>query len=151
MANSGFTLPGFAEINIPLNSYSTQQTAWGLIDAAGMTSEWTEYAIEGFGILTARGSEGSYWTETTGGANSGDFIGSLGAGDGPDLNSLRFGFRVAAAIPAPSCSGVMLGLMIVASRRRRQGGFHVAVLSEIDGCGFGRMCDEQSHARTVCR
>jgi hypothetical protein len=143
MANSGFTLPGFAEINIPLNSYPTQQTAWGLIDAAGMTSEWTEYALEGFGTLVGRGSDGSFWTSSSGGSNAGDSIFELGAGDPPDLNSLRFGFRVAAVVPAPSSSGVVLGLLILLSRRRRQGGFHVAVHSKVGKRGIHRVCDVQ--------
>lgn len=35
MANAGFNLPGFTERFIPLASYPTQQSPWGLLDTAG--------------------------------------------------------------------------------------------------------------------
>lgn len=122
MANGGFNLPGFAEIQIPLNSYPTVQTPWGLIDAAGMTSEWTEYVLGAGNSLEARGADGSAWTSSEGVAYISDTIYELGVGEAPDFGRLLTGFRVAAAIPAPPVFALGLGVVIMASRRRRFGG-----------------------------
>jgi sulfatase modifying factor 1 len=121
MANSGFSLPGFVELTIPLNSYPTQQTAWGLIDAAGMTTEWTEESLITAGQLVGRLADGSYWTSSGGSASVLDRI-TASSGDDPDLNSLRNGFRIAAVIPSPSVvatAGIAFSLFM---RRRRLGG-----------------------------
>jgi len=119
MANSGFSSGAFG---IPLNSYLDVRTPWGLVDTAGMTSEWTEEVLGIGSSLEARGADGSAWTSSGGVAFFSDQVIELGLGDAPDLGSLLSGFRVAAAVPSPSTFAIGLGLASVLLRRRRIGG-----------------------------
>gem|GEM_PF-1188843 len=121
MANSGFDLPGGQDFLIPLNSYPNVRTPWGLIDAAGMTSEWTEEVIGTVGSLEDRIADGSYWTGSSGNSFFADQV-IGGGGDAPDIGSLINGFRIAASVPAPSSFAMMLGAFLVCMRRRRFGG-----------------------------
>lgn len=113
-ANSGFNLPGDAQFRIPLMSYDTA-SYYGMRDAAGGTREWTE------SILTAAGApfrmvHGSGWA-TVGFTT--DRINRTGALF-PDSEGTIYGFRIAAAIPAPSTSGILLVMIGVLARRRRR-------------------------------
>jgi hypothetical protein len=122
MANAGFDLPGNTDFLIPLNSYPTVRTPWGLVDAAGMTSEHVEEPILTAGRLVARGAEGSSWASSGAVAIASDEIYEFGAGDAPDIGSLISGFRVAAVIPSPSSFAVGSGFVLFILRRRRLGG-----------------------------
>jgi len=122
MANSGFDLPGGQDFLIPLNSYPNVRTPWGLIDAAGMTSEWTEGFRGVNGSLEIRVTDGSWWTSSNGSSFFADQIISSG-GDAPDIGSLIRGFRIAAAIPSPSAFAISLGGIITMTRRTRYGGY----------------------------
>ncbi len=121
MANAGFDLPGNTDFLIPLNSYPNVRTPWGLVDAAGMTSEWTEEVRGVAGSLEVRALDGSAWTESGGVSFFADQIVSSAA-DAPDIGSLFNGFRVAAAIPSPSTFAVGCGVALIVLRRRRLGG-----------------------------
>ena len=124
MANAGFDLPGNTDFLIPLNSYPSVRTPWGLVDAAGMTSEWTEEVLGIGSSLEARGADGSAWTSSGGVAFFSDQVIELGLGDAPDLGSLLSGFRVAAVIPAPSTFAIGAGISLFVLRRRRLAGSH---------------------------
>jgi hypothetical protein len=124
MANAGFDLPGALDFEIPLNSYPNVRTPWGLVDAAGMTREWTEEAVLTAGQLVARRADGSYWTQSGGVAFFSDQVISAGSDD-PDIGSLINGFRIAAVVPSPSTVAIGMATLFLGTRRRRQGGFHV--------------------------
>jgi formylglycine-generating enzyme required for sulfatase activity len=118
MANSGFSSGAFG---IPLNSYPDVRTPWGLVDAAGMTSEWTEGVLGAGGSLEDRLMGGSAWTDSPGNSFFADQV-IIDPSSAPDLGLLVSGFRIAAVVPSPSTFALgMLGL-VVASRRRRLGG-----------------------------
>lgn len=58
-ANGGWFDSANSQYRVLLGAYPDIQTPWGLLDAAGGTSEWTEEVI-GFGdLLEARGFDGS--------------------------------------------------------------------------------------------
>lgn len=115
-ANSVFSLPNFAEFLIPLGSYPQTTTPWGLLDAAGMTTEWTE----------------SIATATTGDRYR--ILDGSGAGqpDGrpldliphrsseyPNLTFADYGLRIGMAVPNPSGLFVIgIGLITHGKRRR---------------------------------
>ncbi len=131
MANAGMDLPGGTDFLIPLNSYPNVRTPWGLVDAAGMTAEWTEEVVGVGDALEGRRADGSYWTESGGVSFFSDQIRS-GGSDAPDIGSLRYGFRIAAVVPTPSTFATgLLGLCIF-SRRRRLGGSDA--IRSIAGC-----------------
>ena len=113
-ANSDFILPNRGERFIPLGSYPTAQTPWGLLDAAGATGEWTEslYVLEGQQYRRVDGSR--YGTDA-----SSDQIFEGGA-VGPNTVFSALGLRLATSIPQP---GVILtlvpGFWYALLRRRR--------------------------------
>lgn len=121
MANVGFNLPGFSEVNIPLGSYPTQLSPWGLLDTAGGMREWMETGIyNGDGSLAARVLDGSGWGSSQGTASSGDYAGYR-AGSEPGWGLSDFGFRLAATIPAPGAIvlGVVAGVFFTQRTRTR--------------------------------
>ncbi|MGD9894462.1 MAG: SUMF1/EgtB/PvdO family nonheme iron enzyme, partial [Dehalococcoidia bacterium] len=113
--NSGFTLPDFGHLDIPLASYPTVTTPYGLLDASGANSEWNEFIFSpGFheqrALMGARTGQQGYEPEW-------DQLGTILASLRPD-NSTGGGFRVAAAVPAASPSGLcVLGSLIGLWRR----------------------------------
>jgi formylglycine-generating enzyme required for sulfatase activity len=124
MANAGFTLPGNAQYRIPLGSYPSVQSPWGLLDAAGATAEWLETIRVVDGEMD-RGTDGSFWTTTFTG---GDFVYSWGQVRPHDRSTI-FGFRLAGAVPCPSVIGLWAVACGVCSRGRRRKhacGFSVA-------------------------
>jgi len=127
MANAGFTLPGFAELLIPLGSYPTQQSPWGLLDTAGGTVEWMETAIVGAvsGIPQFRMLDGSYFGSSPGSAQALDTFRYRG-GEFPSIAFLDFGFRIGAVVPSSGTLVPMVGA-IVLSRRRRVGGSNESI------------------------
>ncbi len=126
MANAGFNLPGFTERFIPLASYPTQQSPWGLLDTAGGMTEWMETGYyNSLGTLDARGLDGSGWGSSSGVAMAVDSIRTWG-GEWPNLAFSDNGFRIAAVVPAPGGAGLMIVLACWTARRRGKvnGGFH---------------------------
>jgi len=118
-ANAGwaFQFPGYDPYSIPLGAYAPT-SPWGLYDVAGATSEWTEeitYANDVF--PWHRLMAGSAWI-----SGGDDRLYTYG-GDFPSIALSNYGFRIAAAIPAPSSCAV-IGLLVFSSalRRKRQGG-----------------------------
>ncbi len=112
--SAGFLSP--TPYTIPLGSYPTVQSPWGLLDASGGATEWTESfltAIDGRRFLYL---DGSSWTQTL----VRDRLDGYG-NEFPSLDLLNFGFRIAAAIPTPS-TGLMAAAAVWCSisRRRRQ-------------------------------
>ncbi len=116
-ANYGFNSPN--PFVIPLGSYPTVQSAWGLLDLAGGTSEWTEFALRDLGISYARYYEGSYWNSDLN-AFIGDTIYSPKGGDSPDLRTYGLGFRIASSVPAPGTCIVGAGVFVILNARRKR-------------------------------
>ncbi len=118
MANSGFSLPGFGHTHIPLGSYPNVQTPWGLLDAAGGTTEWlesTRLTDDDF----ERGIDGSYWGTTSTGGD----LAYLWGQSAPSMRLTYNGVRLASSIPSPSSAMVILswcGVLLV--RRRKESG-----------------------------
>jgi formylglycine-generating enzyme required for sulfatase activity len=113
-ANSAFSLPDGGEYRIPLGSYSTVQSPWGLLDMAGATSEFTETIRNNDGILYRRVMN-SRWGRSDAGVDS---IYAIG-GEFPSFPSLFYGVRIASVVPAPSA---WLGVVVASGwylRRRR--------------------------------
>jgi len=118
-ANAGWFDGGNPQYQISLGAYPNTRTPWGLLDAAGATSEWNE-EVFGFGsLLEARGYDGSAWGSSLGVANLADAASGRG-GDFPSLSELHLGFRIASSVPAPSTLTLMgLGWWLTAVRKRR--------------------------------
>lgn len=116
-ANAGFLTP--SPFSIPLGAYSAM-TPWGLMDAAGGATEWTE------GVRTLAGGdryrvfEGSFWTLDRFTADLVDRINERGE-EYPNVPTFEFGFRIASIVPAPlSCAPVVGVLLILDVRRKRR-------------------------------
>lgn len=130
-ANAGFFQ---FDPTVPLGSYPSVQSPWGLLDMAGGTSEWNEEIIGAAGRREARLMDGSYWGSSIGTANVRDQVSFVG-GEFPSISTFDFGFRIAAAVPAPGPCG--LGLILVVScltSRRRRIGNEVLQSSVSDPC-----------------
>jgi formylglycine-generating enzyme required for sulfatase activity len=87
-----------SQYSVPLGAYATVQSSWGLLDTGGATTEWTEEILMSSSGIKDRIYKGSWWTD---GSPAYDFIGSVGS-EFPSVPIFQYGFRVAAAIPAPS-------------------------------------------------
>lgn len=95
---------------IPLGSYPDAQTPWGLLEASGGSSEWTEAIVSG------------RWRRISGsaGGSAGFAVSDRIGGPGASLPDAPFAtLRVVSAIPAPSSSLVgLLSLSVLINRRR---------------------------------
>ena len=113
--------PGYSPFAIPLGAYSTVQSPWGLLDTASGTQEWEEdAAIAAGGSPVARWSDGSAWGGNDGFAPVLDRISSI-SNDYPSADDPEYGFRIAAAIPAPTEATLfILGITCSLRRRRMQ-------------------------------
>ena len=113
-----FRFPGYNPFTTPLGAYAVT-TPWGLLDAAGGTSEWTERAFFSLGepLPRDRGSDGSAWFQITNG--SPDDAQTFGTSGFPDLPSFLTGLRIAAAVPSPGASSLVIGCVVYGLRRRR--------------------------------
>lgn len=112
-ANAGFTLPNFRQYDIPLGSYPTTPSVWGLLDVAGCGGEWTEELFDG----QYRIFQGSH----AGGVIGPDAVWGLAGAQRPGSLSGDFGLRVASSVATPASCGI-LGLYLVCARvmsRRR--------------------------------
>jgi hypothetical protein len=95
-------IPSVSPYGIPLGAYATVQSPWGLFDTGGATAEWTEEILRSPDGIKDRIYKGSWWTD---GSPAYDFIGSVGS-DFPSVPIFPYGFRIAAAIPAPNVGAV---------------------------------------------
>ncbi len=113
-ANSDWTGPNFPGARVPLGSYPNAQTPWGLLDAAGATSEWTEsiYTLQGD---MYRMIDGSRWDSDA----AGDEAWSAGALS-PDAAVTNVGFRIATSIPQPGVLAATIPYFWYALRRSRR-------------------------------
>ncbi|MBX9736681.1 MAG: formylglycine-generating enzyme family protein [Phycisphaerales bacterium] len=105
---------GIDPFSISLGAYPQTQSPWGLLDVAGGTWEWTEEVRTTFGNPTQRIFDGSAWTQT-------QFLDEIqyGGSDFPSYSGIFSGLRIASAIPSPSASMALVGLLVVTMRRRR--------------------------------
>ncbi|GEM_PF-1495934 len=102
--------PEIDDFSVPLGSYATR-TPWGLIDAAGMTSEWLEDAfVQSSGLGSERYYNGSSWLFGPGSCIGSDSASGLGSGS-PASVSFEFGLRIAAVIPSPGWGAVVAGVI----------------------------------------
>jgi hypothetical protein len=114
-ANAFFQLPGMAQYRIPLGSYQNSLTPWGLLDAAGGTSEWTEeWFVDGLG----RTSRELFGSAAPGGGT--DLIYGPGT-EFPSQRTSYIGLRIASDVPSPSSCLILTGALCwgaVNTRRR---------------------------------
>lgn len=114
----GVRLPGFGELNIPLGAYPNTLTPWGLLDATGGASEWTEETFEERnGRREIRAADGAYAGDLPSDVNMLDRVEEF-AGFTPTARS-AIGLRIASAVPSPGVLGVFALASIVHTRRRR--------------------------------
>ncbi|MDP1662384.1 MAG: SUMF1/EgtB/PvdO family nonheme iron enzyme, partial [Phycisphaerales bacterium] len=133
-ANSGWLPADYPGMNLPfpfgvsLGAYADQQSPWGLLDAAGGTSEWTELVY--FAGIPYRGIHGS---SAAGSPFINDFIGGF-TSDLPSSGHYQWGFRIAAVIPTPSFAGLATIIMFHYAARRNRRSNHDAspVLADRD-------------------
>jgi len=116
-----YTFPGYGSpFAVPLGAYPDVQSPWGLLDAAGATSEWTEeiWMSSASGVML-RSLEGSPWNSAPGYGIS-DAIWVRGGDWPPYLAAYDFGLRIASVVPAPSSLLGIIGCVAVVYRRRRR-------------------------------
>lgn len=120
-ANAGwdiFDFPGSNPFAVPLGAYASE-TPFGLRDAAGGTTEWTEGIFQEPFEQFPRGRvfEGSTRGETAFPLT--DTTGYYRGSNSPSFQDSSFGFRVAAAVPGTGPFGLMvLGFLRYCGRRR---------------------------------
>lgn len=115
----GQTSGGFADPSIPLMSYPSVQSPWGLFDASGGMKEWNESYYQDTGGVRYRLADGSCWADSPGVATIADQI--RGSSGGYPWDSTGdFGFRLGAVVPTPSAALLLTiwGAGLTLSRRR---------------------------------
>jgi hypothetical protein len=114
-ANTGFDLPNDGQYSIPLGAYPQAQSPWGLLDASGATTEWTESILQ-VGNLRYRRIQGGWWGI---GGGDGDLIYADGA-EWPGSGGIDNGLRIASTMPSPGSFTMAAGFAvgILAARRR---------------------------------
>ncbi|MFN0133730.1 MAG: SUMF1/EgtB/PvdO family nonheme iron enzyme [Phycisphaerales bacterium] len=117
-ANAGFTLPGEAQRWIPLGSYPGVLTPYGLIDAAGAASEWTEEVL--FPMEPRERAIGGSGARGT--AEPADRVTRYSGYDPTSQFGAAspIGFRIASLIPPPSVLAAVLPSVIVLIIRRNR-------------------------------
>lgn len=115
-ANYGWRDGTNSQFLVSLGAYPQTLSPWGLLDAAGGTSEWTEGIIEGSQGLRYRVYEGSYRDSPPGGYINDAVFAAAGA-DIPSINFASQGFRIASAVPASPPACVLISLIVYSSRR----------------------------------
>lgn len=101
---------GFNPQDLPLGSYPGVQTPWGLLDASGGASEWTE-EFPGQDFRYLEGTNAS----TSASAAHLDLVWSY---DGAGPRTHVGGLRLASIVPAPATVAVVGGILV--SRRKRR-------------------------------
>lgn len=94
--NAQFTLPDFGEWSIPLGSYPETLTPWGLLDATGGTTEWTEEWWFPNSTPSERIAEGSWAGDSHAVYESIEWAQTWS----PQNGYLAAGFRIATSVPA---------------------------------------------------
>ena len=118
-ANAGFLLSGSRQYDIPLGSYPTQTSYYGLLDTAGAGGEWTEEIRRLQFSGWSRVYDGSYTGLSGSGAAAADLVNAY-SDDYPSSLATSAGLRLASSIPAPlPMSIVCTGLGVAFFRRRR--------------------------------
>jgi formylglycine-generating enzyme required for sulfatase activity len=119
-ANTGFSTPDLAELNVLLGAYSNIQSPWGLFDTAGEGSEWTEEPFSNISPDTPP-TDRMYAGSHLNGGNGSPFlsIGGVGGVSFPSDSAYWMGFRIAAAIPEPGTSAMLLATAMGIARRKR--------------------------------
>ncbi|MCX5690331.1 MAG: SUMF1/EgtB/PvdO family nonheme iron enzyme [Planctomycetota bacterium] len=118
-ANAGFFFSNRSEYLIPLGAYPQTFSPWGMIDAAGGTSEFLESStsVSGLRLRMAKGSSAG------GGlldARTLDYISGYGTPFPSETDEL-YGLRVAAIVPnLGTVSVLMFGVLGSSFQRRRQ-------------------------------
>ena len=105
-------MPIFA---LPLGAYEDVRTPWGLYDASGGASEWTEYIFFP-DYHTARGFNGA---TVLGMSLEWDYIGFTG-GTSPGGGAGTIGLRVASIVPSPGGAAVFIASVGWCACRRRR-------------------------------
>lgn len=114
-ANAGFSLPNFAQYDIPLGSYPLTPSIWGLQDLMGMGSEWTE-GVRGGPTGMYRHFDGS----DAGSLTSPDIVYG-GGSQFPYSPAGDFNLRIASSIPLPGTLGLpALCVLLGGTRRSRR-------------------------------
>jgi hypothetical protein len=115
--SAGLSLGNLAEVYIPLGSYGSVQSPWGLLDLSGGAAEWSE-EVYFSSFFTQRGFDGT-WAGSEPEVSSLDQVWGASALS-PAAPSGVVGLRIASAVPTPGCvMGLLLPAMIVSFRRRR--------------------------------
>lgn len=110
--------PGYSPFAIPLGAYPTTQSAWGLLDVAGGSSEWTENVLTGSFGVRWRTLDGSARATSTGSRVT-DLLGSNGE-EFPSISTYEYGLRIASSVPPPcSTALVLVACMRFLLQRRR--------------------------------
>lgn len=120
-ANSGWRSTGNEVFQVPLGAYPQSMSPWGLFDTAGATSEWTETIRTLNDGSRYRMFDGTSWDDLIPDPTRDlDWIGTRGD-EFPSFPIYFYGFRVAAAVPAPGTSILGVGLFLIpgCTRRRR--------------------------------
>ncbi|MGD9690304.1 MAG: SUMF1/EgtB/PvdO family nonheme iron enzyme [Phycisphaerales bacterium] len=115
------THPGMNPFAIPLGAYPTVQSPWGLLDASGATSEWTEDVLTAGGPLSERYRrlDGTSWGSPSG-SIVGDHIRTEAFDEFPSISLRDYGFRIVSTVPAPGTVTVMLVCCVSALVHRRR-------------------------------
>ncbi|MBL9001742.1 MAG: SUMF1/EgtB/PvdO family nonheme iron enzyme [Phycisphaerae bacterium] len=111
--NAGFDLPSEGHYRIPLMSYPTTVTPWGLLDVSGGVGEFTESVLH-INNIFYREYYGSSWSRF--GVRS-DRIYTRSATQ-PHLHPINVGLRVASVVPAPHAFLVIAAGFAVLTYRR---------------------------------
>jgi formylglycine-generating enzyme required for sulfatase activity len=113
--SAGYILPGDGAMDIPLGSYPSTLSPWGLLDTSGGTSEWTEETFFNvYGQNRWRWADGSVAGRVAGLER--DRVGQ-GALDIPEFMGWD-GLRIASAVPSPSAGALWGGSCVAVLMRR---------------------------------
>jgi len=115
-SNAGVNTGQGIEFLVPLGAYANVVTPWGLLDASGGSSEWTEgifqtpFSMRRIYDGAARGASGFPDLDIT--YNEG--------GDFPGDRSISYGLRIASSVPSTSVViNISMSLIVFRTRRRR--------------------------------
>ncbi len=117
-ANASFVGPSNPYL-IPLGSYPDTTSPFGLLDVAGMTSEWTEEPYAILGTITGRISDGSAWAVYAGTNGVMDNIAAYVGTPAPNTVNAIYGLRIASSVPTPSACVIGVVALTYSNRRRR--------------------------------
>ncbi|MDX2132914.1 MAG: SUMF1/EgtB/PvdO family nonheme iron enzyme [Planctomycetota bacterium] len=117
-ANAGFSLPNFAQYDIPLLTYPGVQSPWGLTDVAGGAREWTESVLQIPQVGWFRYADGSAAGGTLAAASESDRMYGISAGS-PGSNIEFSSIRIAAVVPSSGVLTTAIVSILLLHRRLR--------------------------------